>query len=112
LYNATNEIAAIVPPGEIYLFVDDGQWEAGNVIAERQNLPFLENNGEYWGPPPDDETAIREFERLRQAGASFIVFAWTAFWWLEHYQEFYKYLQTNYRCVLVNERLVVFDLKG
>ena len=112
LYNATNEIAAIVPPGEIYLFVDDGQWEAGNVIADRQNLPFLESNGEYWGPPPDDETAIREFERLRKAGASFIVFAWTAFWWLEHYQEFYKYLRTNYRCVLDNERLVVFDLKG
>ncbi len=74
-------------------------------------IPFLEKNGQYWGPPADDETAVREFERLRQAGASYIAFAWPAFWWLEHYADFARHLRSRFRCVVENQRLVVFDLR-
>jgi glycosyltransferase involved in cell wall biosynthesis len=109
---AANDVMHLIPTKETFIFVDEDQladkWGGAGFVENRQAMPFLEKDGEYWGPPPDDETAIREFERLRQSGANFIVFAWTAFWWLEHYQEFYKYLRTNYRCVLDNERLVVF----
>ena len=109
LHTAIEEIKKIIKSGDIFVLIDDEQWGNNYKIADCRAIPFLERDGKYWGPPPDDETAIREFERLRKAGANFIVFAWTAFWWLEHYQEFYKYLRTNYRCVLDNERLVVFD---
>jgi hypothetical protein len=71
----------------------------------------LESNGQYSGPPQDDETAIGEVERLRRAGASFIVFAWPAFWWLEYYSKFSGYLRARFPCPLENERLIVFDLR-
>jgi hypothetical protein len=48
---------------------------------------------------------------LRRAGAGFMVFAWPAFWWLEHYIGLNQYLRSNFHCVLENDRLVVFYLK-
>jgi hypothetical protein len=32
-----------------------------------------------------------------------MVFGWPAFWWLEYYAELH--------CLLVNERIIVFDLR-
>jgi hypothetical protein len=79
----------------------------------RRRLPFLERGGVYWGAPPDDATAIGEFERMRrEAGPAFIAFGWPSFWWLEHYPRFAARLRETFPCVLENERLVVFDLRG
>jgi len=108
----TEEIATITAPGEIFIFVDQDQLAAGEIVAGRHPLPFLERDGQYWGPPPDDETAIREVGRLRRSGASFMLFAWPAFWWLDHYAGLQDYLRTNFSCVLENDRLVAFDLRG
>ena len=72
-------------------------------------VSFLEHDGHYRGAPTDDATAISEFERLRRSGASFIVFGWPAFWWLDHYQGFSRHLRSNFHCVLRNER--VTDLR-
>ena len=104
------EVAALIPLSETFILVDDGQWGTGEIVAGRRRIPFLERHGQYWGSPPDDLTAIREFKRLRQTGPCFIVFAWPAFWWLDCYKEFHSYLRSNFRCVLENNRLVVFDL--
>jgi hypothetical protein len=104
------ELAPLIPQGETLILVDQAKLET-NAIAGRHALPFLERAGEYWGPPPDDETAIREFERLRGSGANFIVFAWPAFWWLDYYQGFNRHLRQHHRNVLENDRIVVFDLR-
>lgn len=109
LQMATQEVEALIPPGETFILVDQEQW--GQVVAQRHAIPFLERDGQYWGPPPDDETAIREIERLRRAGANFIVFGWPAFWWLYKYSELHCHLCSKFRCVLKNSRLVVFDLR-
>ena len=74
-------------------------------------VPFLERDGQYWGPPPDGDTGIQELERLRKLGADFIVFVWTAFWWLDYYAELHNYLRSRFRCVLENDRMVAFDLR-
>ena len=60
---------------------------------------------------PDGGTAIQELERMRHSGASYLVVAWPAFWWLDYYIRFHDYLRSRFRCVLENERLVVFDLR-
>ena len=83
LQPAIEEIKAQIPQDDTFILVDEDQWGTDGVVASRQAIPFLEKDGQYWGPPPDDETAIREFERLRHSGASFMVFAWPAFWWLD-----------------------------
>jgi hypothetical protein len=110
LDKAAMEIAAVIPAGDTFILVDEVQWKANEVAKGRHALPFLERDGQYWGSPPDDETAVRELERLHAAGATFIVFAEPAFWWLDFYKELHNYLHTTYHCVLKSERMVVFDL--
>jgi predicted O-methyltransferase YrrM len=105
------DVAAIVAPGHSVIVVDDNR--LGSEIArDRRSIPFLERNGEYWGSPADDAAAIRELERLRQAGARAIVFLWPAFWWLEYYAEFHGYLRSTFRRGLANDRVVAFDLEA
>jgi len=99
-----------IPTGSTFILVDETRL-GDEAIAGSRALPFLESRGEYAGPPADDETAIRELERMRSGGATFVAFAWLAYWWLEHYSEFHQYLRSHYRRVLANERLVLFDLR-
>jgi hypothetical protein len=103
------DLANIVPEQASFIFVDLDQLQSA-LPSARHAVPFLERNGRYWGPPPDDRVAIDELERLRGAGARFIVFAWPAFWWLEHYPAFRQHLAAHYRCVRHDERIVAFDL--
>jgi glycosyltransferase involved in cell wall biosynthesis len=104
------ELIEISLPGTVLVLVDEARF-GNDPVPERHTLPFLEQDGEYAGPPADDDTAILEFERLRAKGASFIAFAWMAFWWLDYYKEFDSYLRSAFPCVIRNERLVVFDLQ-
>jgi len=103
------ELAEIVPAGEMFILVDEEQLNR-QVAAGRRALPFLERSGVYWGRPPDDATAIRELERLRECGAGFIVFCWPTFWWLDYYRAFAAHLSSNYQCLRRNDRLVVYAL--
>jgi hypothetical protein len=108
---AIKESATIIPEAETFILVDEEQFAFG-FFTGRDYIPFLEHKGQYWGPPPDDDTAIKEVERLRKAGASFIVFGFPAFWSLDFYTEFHRYLRSNFHCVLENDRIVVFDLRS
>ncbi|MBI3934184.1 MAG: class I SAM-dependent methyltransferase [Acidobacteria bacterium] len=104
------EIAALIPPQDAFVLVDQDWW-GSEIAASGRAIPFLEREGQYWGPPPDDDTAIRELDRLHRAGASFMVFSWSAFWWLDYYSGLHSHLRSKFRCVLTNDRLVVFDLR-
>jgi len=60
--------------------------------AERKGWHFLEEDGIYDGNPSDSEQAIADLERLRQRGATHLVFTTNTFWWLESYPEFAQHL--------------------
>lgn len=108
---ATAEATAHIPSAAHVIFID--QNELGSTfLPGRQVVPFLERQGRYWGPPQNDRDALREFERLRQAGATFVVVAWPAFWWLDHYVTLANRLRTTWKCVLDNDRLIVFDVSA
>lgn len=111
LQTATEEIAAVIPAGKRFILVDDNQW-GSEFLPESPFLPFLEHDGQYWGAPPDDQTAIQELERMRQEGASFMVIGWPAFWWIDYYSGLRNYLSSNFHCVLHNSRLLVFELQS
>lgn len=106
------ELTGLIPPGRRYILVDMNEWGAGQILDNCQSIPFLEKDGVYWGAPSDDAIAIEELERLRCEGTSFIVFGYPAFWWFDYYAQFNRYLRTKFRCVLDNDRLVVFDLRS
>jgi len=109
---AVDDIAQVVPPDEMLILVDETKWGVGPLIAGRRIVPFTEHEGQYWGPPTDDEAAVGEVERLHRSGADFMVFGWPAFWWLDYYTGLRHHLWSNYRCILENARLVAFDLRS
>ncbi len=111
VYSLTQEIVRLVPASDAFILVDDGGLQAAPLVAPRRCIPFLEKDGCYWGRPPDDATAIQEIERLRKAGARFMVFAGTALWWLDHYATMHQYLRTQFRCVLEDAQLAIFELR-
>jgi hypothetical protein len=110
LARVTRELETLIPEGQRFILVDDGQWETGEILPGRRAIPLPERDGVYWGPPADERVALAEFERLREGGAGFIVFGWPAFWWLEHYRMLADSLRTRFRCVASNERIIAFDL--
>ena len=111
LSRVKKELLQLVSPEESLILVDQNQWLDSDIVAGLRVIPFLEHDGQYWGLPEDDATAIREFERLRQTGASLIVFNWASTWWFDHYKDFYAHLTSHYERVLENERVTVFDLR-
>lgn len=111
LERATQELVKLIPERETFILVDNKQWGAGTHLAGRRCFPFLECNGEHWGNPPDDSTAIQELKRLREVGASFLAFAWPSFWWLDYYCGFHQHLRWNFPCLLEDDLLVAFDLR-
>lgn len=104
------ELAALIPPGGRFILVDQEEIASGLALDDRTSWPFLERDGRYWGPPADDATAIRELERLRDAGAEVIVFARYGFWWLDYYAGFAGYLRAHGRRLPTSERFVAFRL--
>lgn len=105
------QVAALIPADEVFILVDEDSLGNG-FIPGRRAFPFPERDGCYHGPPADGETAVKELERLRRAGAHFMVFVWSTFWWLEYYSLLNRHLRSRYCCVMENDQLVVFDLRG
>lgn len=103
-------ISNLIPRYDTFVLVDDGKLLSDDRFADYNVIPFLEKDGKYFGAPPDDATAISEFERVRGLNASFIVFAWPAFWWLTHYTKFHQHLRAKFPCVLENDSHMIFDL--
>lgn len=107
---AIEEILALIPVNNAFILVDEDKW-GSHIFSNHNVMLFLERNGKYWGAPPDDKTAIREFNRLWESGAVFMVFGWPAFWWLDYYSGLRDYLYSNFCCILQNSRIIVFDLR-
>lgn len=105
------DLKSLISPEDTFILVDQNL-TSDALGRNGRAIPFLERDGQYFGPPADDDTAIREVERCRRAKAAFIAFLWPAFWWLQHYQAFHDHLRANYRRVIENDRMVVFDLRS
>jgi hypothetical protein len=110
LDQAVAELDALVPRDAAVIVVDEDKLANSAIHRARTVLPFRERDGVYNGPPRDDRDAIAELDRLREAGAEYIAFAWPSFWWLEHYVDFTSHLRERFRCVMENQRWVVFQL--
>ena len=108
---ASRDIVSVVPFGGSFILVDEDEWKTDPLLSGRKRIPFLERDGQYWGSPRDDVSAIAELERLQEAGAQFIVFAWSTFWWFDYYVGLRQYLRTRFPCVLENDSIVMFDLR-
>lgn len=105
-----NKIWLVIPRQSSFILVDEEKLET-DIFSDWQVIPFLEKDGQYWGRPADDQTAINELERLRVAGADFIIFVTDTLWWLDSYKEFGRYLRLQYRTITDNRKCLIFDLR-
>ncbi|HKP53138.1 MAG TPA: hypothetical protein VJ183_10865 [Chloroflexia bacterium] len=110
MHSAIRELGEILPVGATYILVDQDEWGSGAILAGRDAIPFTERNGIYWGPPASDVVAINELERLRAAGAAYLVFAYPSFWWLDFYSHFSQHLRSTYPVMKQSHYLIAFDL--
>ena len=107
---ARDDLAAMFQNHERFLWIDQG--ELTDVVSGRPEAsPFPQHDSEPCGPPATSADAIGQLEQMRTRGIYFAVFAWTAFWWFDYYTELADHLRSAGRCVLDNDRLVIFDLR-
>jgi FkbM family methyltransferase len=104
------QVAAVTPPGAVLIVADLNEGGFGQSMAGRARLPFVEREGQYFGPPADDVHAVSELKRLHAAGATHFVLLWPAFWFFDTYPLFEQHLRNAHRCLLENTRAVVFEL--
>jgi 2-polyprenyl-3-methyl-5-hydroxy-6-metoxy-1,4-benzoquinol methylase len=102
-----------IPSVATIIVVSKGDDELLKLDGHRAwHFPQMED-GVYAGDHPvDSAAAIAHLEALRARGGDFLLFPATAFWWLEHYQEFRRHLEDNYRIVARKEDVcVIFALR-
>jgi len=100
-------VARAVPPGAPFILVDDGA--LGSRCGELA-IPFPERDGVYFGRPADDEDALGEYQRLKDA-ADYLVVTPTGRWWLDYYAGWSCRLRREHPVVFEGDELVVFDLR-
>jgi len=105
------QLAAVTSRDAVIIVADLEEGGFGSSIAGRARLPFVEERGQYFGPPADDAQAISELMRLRAAGATHFALLWPAFWFFDIYPLFERHLRRVHRCVLENARAIVFELE-
>ena len=106
------QLAAALPAGEAFILIDDDQLGLGARFEGRRIIPFLERDGHYWGPPPDDVAAIENLESLRRAGVGTLVIAWPSFWWLDQYGDFDHHIRATCAAAFHCPHGIVFDLRN
>lgn len=82
-----NAVVAVVSRGDEALVELEGR------IA--WHFPRLEDGRWLGHHPQDSREAIAHLERLRRQGARYLLFPSTSLWWLTHYDEFARHLESN-----------------
>ena len=107
-------VRATLPPDASVLVVSKGDEKLLELDGRPSaHFPRLDG-GVYAGHyPADGDAAIAQLEGERERGAGYLLFPHTALWWLDHYGELRRHLETRYRLAAdVEDTGVIFDLSG
>ena len=102
-----------VPAGARVLVVSRGDDAFMQIDGrEAHHFPCLPGGAWIGFHPPDAAWAIEHLEQQRAAGAEFIAFPSSAFWWLETYRAFASHLDDHYAVAAENQRThLVYDVR-
>jgi hypothetical protein len=110
----TSMVTAVVPPSKTVLVVSKGD-ENLLRLGSRTGWHFPRtDDGRYAGHyPADSEDAVRQLELLRDRGASYLVFPATSMWWLDHYPDLSRHLESRYTSLVRDDdTCTIYDLTG
>jgi 4-amino-4-deoxy-L-arabinose transferase-like glycosyltransferase len=110
-WRAGTELSRMTPPGALVIVADNGDPTA-LYYSRRKGWHFLDRDGVWWGPPASSRQAIRNLEKLRDEGATYLVFTQYTEWWLDYYAEFREHLDSAYRRVRQTSDYVIFELSA
>jgi hypothetical protein len=105
-------VARHVPPGSVVLVISRGD-EALVDLTTSDGWHFPRtSDGTYAGHyPADDGDAIAQLETQRERGAEYLVVPATSMWWLDHYREFRRHVEGQYRlAVSLPDTAVIYAL--
>lgn len=103
------QLEKMAPADERFILIDEEQIR--HQVRHAPAIPLIEQNGEYWGPPIDDDHAIHEARRHRASGIRHLAVTKDVFWWLEQYPEFGSWLHSNSEIVFESQSLKLFRLR-
>jgi len=109
----TSMVTAMVPPSETVLMVSKGD-ESLLRLGSRSGWHFPRGaDGRYAGYyPADSDEAISQLEALRERGAGYLVFPATSLWWLDHYPDFSKHLDSRYELLVRDDKICAIYALG
>jgi glycosyltransferase involved in cell wall biosynthesis len=106
-------VQSAVPPGATVLVVSKGDATLLDLDGRSAWHFPCDEAGAYAGYyPADGRAAVAHLEALRARGAGYLLFPNTAYWWLVHYADLRRHLQTRYRCSYCNASCTLYDLSG
>jgi FkbM family methyltransferase len=111
LIDITDKLETLIPQGARYILADLDEWAEGLPLDGRRQVPFIETDGSYDGPPGTDEDALGELHRQIAAGAEFLVLGSPAFWMLETFPGFAEQLKAFGPPLHVDVNMRVYDLR-
>ena len=76
------------------------------------HFPQNEDGGYAGYHPADSAAAIAELERLRHKDIDYLLVPHTAFWWLDHYEDFGRRLASSGRKVWQDQSCLIFQLSN
>lgn len=106
-------IADAIPFGATVLIASKGDENLLRLAGRRAwHFPRTADGSYAWYYPGDSGSAIGQLEALRSQGADYLVFPASSVWWLTHYSDFRRHLESCYRRVLNDkETCIAFSLR-
>jgi glycosyltransferase involved in cell wall biosynthesis len=112
LVAGVRQIAArVIPPGASVAVVSKGD---ENLLALdglcASHFPQT-HRGLYAGRhPADSDEAIASLKDVRSRGAEYLLLPGTSFWWLDHYRDFARHLESSFVRKFANDDCIVYEL--
>jgi hypothetical protein len=104
-------VQTALPSGATVIVVSRGDLELVRLPGRRAWHFPQTDNGVYAGQyPADSVEAIAHLEKLRTAGGEYLLFPYTGFWWLDHYEGFRDHLDRQYKRVWSGEHCIIYRL--
>lgn len=105
--------AKLLPAGATVLVASKGDTELLRAVGTGAGHFPQTAEGVYAGHhPANSSAAIIHLEALRNRGAKFLLLPSTSLWWFDHYPQFRRHLENNYRLLArADETCALYDLR-